>query len=30
MFTGNPRNRRHDETVINASWGLGEAVSRAS
>ena len=26
MFTGNPLNAATDETVINASWGLGEAV----
>lgn len=26
MFTGNPRTAATDETVINASWGLGEAV----
>ena len=26
MFTGNPMNARADEIVINASWGLGEAV----
>jgi len=26
MFVGNPMNARADETVINASWGLGEAV----
>ncbi|MHB8696301.1 MAG: PEP/pyruvate-binding domain-containing protein, partial [Solirubrobacteraceae bacterium] len=26
MFTANPRTGATDETVINASWGLGEAV----
>ena len=26
MFTANPRNARTDEIVINASWGLGEAI----
>ena len=26
MFTGNPRTAATDETVINASWGLGEAI----
>jgi len=26
MFTGNPINTATDEIVINASWGLGEAV----
>ena len=26
MFTANPINGNHDETVINAAWGLGEAV----
>lgn len=26
MFTANPANGRHDETVISAAWGLGEAV----
>lgn len=26
MFTANPINGARDETVINASWGLGEAV----
>ena len=26
MFVGNPMNARADEIVINASWGLGEAV----
>ncbi|HJN51068.1 MAG: PEP/pyruvate-binding domain-containing protein [Pseudomonadales bacterium] len=26
MFIGNPMNARADETLINASWGLGEAV----
>lgn len=26
MFTGNPLNTATDELVINASWGLGEAV----
>lgn len=26
MFTANPRTAATDETVINASWGLGEAV----
>jgi pyruvate,water dikinase len=26
MFIGNPMNARADEIVINASWGLGEAV----
>ncbi len=26
MFIGNPMNARADEVVINASWGLGEAV----
>jgi len=26
MFTGNPMNARADEYVINAGWGLGEAV----
>ncbi|CAN0262821.1 unnamed protein product, partial [Phaeothamnion confervicola] len=26
MFTGNPLTARTDEIVINASWGLGEAV----
>ena len=26
MFTGNPINTATDETMINASWGLGEAV----
>ena len=26
MFTGNPMTAATDEYVINASWGLGEAV----
>jgi len=26
LFTANPLNGRRDEVVINASWGLGEAV----
>ena len=26
LFTANPINGRHSETVINASWGLGEAI----
>ncbi|MFI6326288.1 PEP/pyruvate-binding domain-containing protein [Nonomuraea sp. NPDC050556] len=26
MFTANPINGARDETVVNASWGLGEAV----
>jgi rifampicin phosphotransferase len=26
MFTGNPRTAATDETVIDASWGLGEAI----
>jgi len=26
MFVGNPMNARADEILINASWGLGEAV----
>ena len=26
MFSGNPMNARADEVVINASWGLGEAL----
>ncbi|MHB8693623.1 MAG: PEP/pyruvate-binding domain-containing protein [Solirubrobacteraceae bacterium] len=26
MFTGNPLNEATDEIVLNASWGLGEAV----
>ena len=26
MFTANPREDRTDEIVINASWGLGEAI----
>ena len=26
MFTANPLNGRRDEVVINAAWGLGEAV----
>jgi len=26
LFTTNPLNGRHDEIVINAAWGLGEAV----
>ncbi len=26
MFTANPLNGRHDQVVINAAWGLGEAV----
>jgi len=26
LFTANPLNARHDEMVINAAWGLGEAV----
>jgi pyruvate,water dikinase len=26
MFVGNPMNARANEIVINASWGLGEAV----
>ncbi|MGD8405675.1 MAG: PEP/pyruvate-binding domain-containing protein [Anaerolineales bacterium] len=26
MFTANPLNGERDETVINATWGLGEAV----
>jgi phosphoenolpyruvate synthase/pyruvate phosphate dikinase len=26
MFTANPRSARTDEIVINASWGLGEAI----
>jgi len=30
MFTGNPMNARADEIVINASWGLGEAVVAGS
>lgn len=30
MFTGNPMNARADEIVINANWGLGEAVVSGS
>ncbi|TLN14012.1 hypothetical protein FDZ71_08285, partial [bacterium] len=30
MFVGNPMNARADETVINASWGLGEVVVSGS
>ena len=30
MFVGNPMNARADEIVINASWGLGEAVVSGS
>ena len=30
MFTGNPMNARANEIVINASWGLGEAVVSGS
>lgn len=30
MFTGNPMNARADEYLINASWGLGEAVVSGS
>jgi pyruvate,water dikinase len=30
MFVGNPMNARTDEIVINASWGLGEAVVSGS
>jgi len=26
LFTANPMNGRHDEMVINAAWGLGEAI----
>lgn len=26
LFTANPVNNRRDETVLNASWGLGEAI----
>lgn len=26
LFTANPLNNRESETVINASWGLGEAI----
>jgi len=26
MFTANPLNGRREETIINAAWGLGEAV----
>jgi rifampicin phosphotransferase len=26
MFTANPANGRHEQTVITAAWGLGEAV----
>lgn len=26
LFTANPINRDHSETVLNASWGLGEAI----
>lgn len=26
LFTGNPRNSRTDEIVLNASWGLGEGI----
>jgi pyruvate,water dikinase len=26
LFTGNPRNAATDEMVVNASWGLGEAI----
>ncbi len=26
LFTANPLNGRRDESVINASWGLGEAI----
>ena len=26
MFTGNPLNTATDEILINASWGLGEAI----
>ena len=26
MFTANPLNGRRDETLINAAWGLGEAI----
>jgi len=30
MFVGNPMNARADEILINASWGLGEAVVSGS
>ncbi len=30
MFTANPINNRKDEIMINASWGLGEAVVSGS
>jgi len=30
MFVGNPMNARADEIVINASWGLGEAIVSGS
>jgi pyruvate,water dikinase len=30
MFVGNPMSARADETVINASWGLGESVVSGS
>ncbi len=30
MFTGNPRTAATDETVINATWGLGEALVQGS
>ena len=26
LFTANPINGRRDEMVINAAWGLGEAI----
>ena len=26
MFTANPINSRRDQTIVNASWGLGEAI----
>jgi len=26
LFTANPLNGRRDQAVINAAWGLGEAV----
>ena len=26
MFTANPVNGKRDELVINAAWGLGEAI----
>jgi phosphoenolpyruvate synthase/pyruvate phosphate dikinase len=27
LFTANPMNGRHDEMVISAAWGLGEAIA---